>query len=208
VKILGIIPARGGSKRLPRKNIADLGGKPLLMWTLDTAIASEVFDELWVSSEDPEIGELAGKHWWKRPQELARDDTPTMDVLENILEHKKADIVVTLQVTSPFRTVDDIKNALELLKNTNADSVISVTDGPRDLAFHMRFANRLQGLPPIVVCNGAIYIITNSALERGLDWYNGFAYGYKMPKERSLDIDNGTDLEIARHLVASGLYKD
>jgi len=208
MKILGVIPARGGSKRLPRKNLANLGGKPLLKWTLDTAIESGIFTDLWVSTEDEEIGAIAGKYWWKRPKELARDDTPTMAVVTNILEHMKADIIFVLQATSPFTTPDDIKNSLELLLKSNADSVVSIVKGPTDLAFQIRFAKRLEALPGIVVPNGAIYILTSSAIERGLDWYNGFAYGYEMSKERSLDIDTEQDLIIARHLVANGLYKE
>jgi CMP-N,N'-diacetyllegionaminic acid synthase len=201
VKILGIIPARGGSKRVPRKNIADLGGKPLFKWVLDTAIASGVFTDLWVSSEDEEIGALAGEYWWKRDHSLAKDDTPTLPVILDVFEKVGADVVAVMQPTSPFLTVDDIKDSLALLHNSNADAITSVTDGARDLAFKMRFANRLEFLPDIVVENGAIYWITGKALSEGMDWYSGFLYGYKMPKERSLDIDNGTDLEIARHLV-------
>jgi CMP-N,N'-diacetyllegionaminic acid synthase len=201
VKILGVIPARGGSKRLPKKNIADLGGKPLFQRTLDTALASGIFTDLWVSTEDEEIGELAGKYWWKRPKFLAQDDTPTLPVIKDVFDSVCGDVIATLQPTSPFLTADDIKKSLDLLLNSNADAVTSVIDGPRDLAFRMRFANRLEFLPEIVVENGAIYWITGKALSEGQDWYSGFFYGYKMPKERSLDIDNGTDLELARHLL-------
>jgi N-acylneuraminate cytidylyltransferase len=204
VKILGIIPARGGSKRLPHKNLADLGGKPLLRWTLDAAIESKVFTDLWVSTEDEDIGKIAGEYWWKRPKELSKDDTPTMPVVLDVFDKVGADVVVTLQVTSPFRTAEDIKNSLALMLSSNGDSVVSVTDGPTDLAFQMRFASRLQELPNIVVPNGAIYILTRLAIEKGLGWYDGFAYGYMMPKERSLDIDNEQDLMIARHLVGNG----
>ncbi len=207
MKILGIIPSRGGSKRLPRKNLADLGGKPLLKWTLDTAIESGIFTDLWVSTEDPEIGALAGKYWWKRPSELARDDTATLPVIMNVFENSDADVVAVLQPTSPFRTVDDIKNSLDLLLRHNADSVTSVTEGAKDLAFRMRFANRLEFLPDIVVENGAIYWITAKALRDGHDWYSGFLYGYKMPKERSLDIDTPWDLELANMLIKNGMHK-
>lgn len=201
MKILGVIPARGGSKRLPRKNLADLGGKPLLRWVLDTAIESGVFTDLWVSSEDEEIGAIAGKHWWKRPPELAKDDTPTLPVVQNVFDNVGGDVIATLQPTSPFLTVDDIKASLDLLLNSNADSVTSVIEGPKDLAFQMRWAKRLELLPNIMVENGAIYWITAKALEQGNDWYSGNLYGYQMSKERSLDIDNGVDLELARHLV-------
>jgi len=207
MKILGIIPARGGSKRLPRKNLSDLGGKPLLKWTLDTAIESGIFTDLWVSSEDPEIGAVAGKYWWKRPSELARDDTATLPVILDVFEKVGADVVATLQPTSPFLNVDDIKNSLDLLISHNADAVTSVIEGAKDLAFRMRFANRLEFLPDIVVENGAIYWITGEALRNGHDWYSGFFYGYKMPKERSLDIDTVWDLELANMLIKNGMHK-
>jgi CMP-N,N'-diacetyllegionaminic acid synthase len=201
MKVLGVIPARGGSKRLPKKNLADLGGKPLVKWTLDAAIQSDVFDHLWVSTEDEEIGHIAGEYWWKRPPELAKDTTPTMPVILDVLARHNVDVIVTLQPTSPFRTADDIKNSLALLKDYEADSVISTTEAPKDLAFEVRWANRLEALPSIVVPNGAIYIITNAALQRGETWYSGRLYGFPMPKDRSIDIDTELDLELARHLL-------
>ena len=87
----------------------------------------------------------------------------------------------------------------------NGDSVISVTEAPSDLAFEVGFAQRLRTVPNIVVPNGAIYILTKDALDRGETWYSGISYAYSMPKERSLDIDNGIDLEIARILVSKGM---
>lgn len=201
MKVLGIIPARGGSKRLPRKNLADLGGKPLVKWTLDAAIQSGVFDHLWVSTEDEEIGNIVGEYWWKRPPELAKDTTPTMPVVLDVLARHNVDIIITLQPTSPFRTSDDIKNSLSMLIHNEAESVISTTEAPKDLAFAVRWANRLETLPNVVVPNGAIYIITNKAIERGETWYTGRLYGFPMPKDRSLDIDTELDLELARHLL-------
>jgi CMP-N,N'-diacetyllegionaminic acid synthase len=201
MKILGIIPARGGSKRLPRKNLSDLGGKPLVRHILDTAIESSIFDHLWVSSEDDEIGAVVGKYWWKRPEHLARDTSSTLSTVLDVLAGHKVDVICTMQPTSPFTLAEDIKNSLALLIGSNADSVISTTEAPSDLAFQIRWANRLESVPNIVVPNGAIYIATNDILQNGGDWYSGRLYGYPMPKERSLDIDNGQDLEMARHLL-------
>lgn len=202
MKILGIIPARGGSKRLPKKNLADLGGKPLVRHILDTAIESKVFDYLWVSSEDEEIGAVAAEYWWKRPSELAKDNSSTLECVLDVLSGHKVDIVVTMQCTSPFTTVDDIKNSLALLIRNNADSVISTTEAPSDLAFQVRWANRLESVPDIVVPNGALYIATNDILQSGGSWYSGRLYGYPMPKHRSLDIDDKTDLEMARYYLS------
>lgn len=201
MKVLGVIPARGGSKRLPRKNIVDLGGKPLLKWTLDAAIQSRVFDHLYVSTEDHEIGAVAGEYWWKRPPELAKDTSSSLSVLLDIVSRHNVDVTVLLQPTSPFRTADDIKNSLGLLVKNQADSVISTVEAQKDLAFQVRWANRLEALPSIVVPNGAIYILTTEALNRGETWYSGRVYAYPMPKDRSLDIDTEQDLELARHLL-------
>lgn len=202
MKVVGIIPARGGSKRLPKKNIADLGGKPLLRWTIDAAIESDIFDDIFVSTEDEEIGAVAGKYWWHRPPELAQDDSPSWPIVLDIAETIKADVFVLLQPTSPFRTATDILAAINMLTMSRGDSVISVTRGPGDLAFQVGHAKRLRSVPEIMVPNGAIYGITEDALVRGENWYSGVLYGYEMPKERSLDIDNGQDLEFARYLVS------
>lgn len=205
MKVLGIIPARGGSKRVPRKNIAELGGKPLLKWTLEAAQRSGIFDELWVSTEDREIGEVAGKHWFMRDPSLARDDTPSLPVVMEVFNDMPVDVVILLQPTSPFRTADDINAAFDLFKRQAAMSVISVTDGPSDLAFELGHGGRLRSVPKIVVPNGAIYILHRMVLEEKLSWYEGpQVYAYHMPKERSLDIDNGVDLELARYMVTNG----
>jgi CMP-N,N'-diacetyllegionaminic acid synthase len=209
MKVLGIVPARGGSKRFPRKNITDLGGKPLIAWTLETAIQSKVFDRLVVSSEDEEIGRIvnsiADDIWWKRDLKLARDDTPTMPVIMEVFDRYPAEIVVTLQPTSPFRTAEDIIKSVEMLERTRGDSVFSVTDAPADLAFEVGHAQRLRNIPNIVVPNGALFLITGDVLRKGESWFSGIAYGYSMPKDRSLDIDTEMDLEIARMIVSRGM---
>ena len=207
MKILGIIPARGGSKRLPRKNLADLGGKPLIQWSIDVAVKSKVFDEIFVSTEDEEIGKIAGEFWWKRDPSFAKDDTPSIKVIEEILDKVDCTISVLLQPTSPFRIVEDIQKSLELIQTTNADSVFSTKEGPKDLAYQVGWANRLRTIPNIVVPNGSLFLLTTDAFNRGEDWFTGNTYGYLMPKERSIDIDNEQDLAIARHLVDNGLYK-
>ncbi len=210
MKIVGIVPARGGSKRLPRKNTADLGGKPLLQWTLDAARESGIFDKVWVSSEDYEIGSIAHilwpNCWWRRSPKLALDDTPSRDVVAEIAEfYKEEDVIyVLLQPTSPFRSVIDIQKSLELLGN--GDSVISVCEASQDFVFELGFVKRLRNLPDIRVPNGALYLITSDALNRGESWYSGIVYGYEMPKQRSLDIDTEQDLILARYIAESKLY--
>src|SRR5882672_2741819 len=207
MKILGIIPARGGSKRLPRKNLADLGGKPLIQWSIDTAIESKVFDKLFVSTEDEEIGKIAGELWWKRDPLLAKDDTPSIKVVEEILDKVDCTVSVLLQPTSPFRSVEDIQKSLKLIQTTNADSVFSTKEGPKDLAYQMGWANRLRSVPDIVMPNGSLFLLTTDAFRRGEDWFTGNTYGYPMPKERSLDIDTPWDLELANMMIKNGMHK-
>jgi CMP-N,N'-diacetyllegionaminic acid synthase len=202
MKILGVIPARGGSKRLPRKNLLDLGGKSLVKRCLDTSIKSDVFDHLWVSTEDPEIGAVAGEYWWKRPPELAKDNSSSMSVLLDVFARHSVDITVLIQPTSPFLMPEDIRNAVSMLKEYQADSVISTVEASKDLAFQIRWASRLESIPNVVVPNGALYLLTSEALNRGETWYSGRVYGYQMPKDRSIDVDTQQDLEIARHLLS------
>jgi CMP-N,N'-diacetyllegionaminic acid synthase len=208
VKILGVIPARGGSQRIQRKNLADLGGKPLISWTLEAAKKASIFNQLVVSSDDDEILAVAGKFsgvtCWRRSPELAQNSTPTKPVVMELFHEYPADMVVILQPTSPFRSSIDIVNALALMENKKGDSVFSVSDAPADLSFEIGHANRLRQVPNIVTPNGAIYILSKSTLDNNLDWYDGIVYGYSMPKDRSLDIDTEQDLMIARHLVSKG----
>lgn len=209
MRVLGVIPARGGSKRCPGKNIADLGGRPLIQWTVEAARESGVIDHLVVSSEDEAILQVAdslGVAQVVRPATLARDDTPMLPVVRHSVEAvhpADPELVVLLQPTSPFRSAQDITWAVRLLGHKGGDSVVSVTDVPEDLVFQVRWSDRMEPAPrQFVVPNGAIYILRTEALMRGESWYSGLAYAYRMPKDRSLDIDTPLDLELAR-LMAS-----
>lgn len=210
MRVLGVIPARGGSKRCPGKNTADLGGKPLLQWTVEAARASGVIDHLLVSSEDEAILQVAdrlGVPRVVRPGDLAMDSAPMLPVVRHAVESvhpADPELVVLLQPTSPFRTAEDIRSSLDIINNGGGavDSVVSVTDVPEDLIFQVRWAGRLEpATKQFAVPNGAIYILRTEALMRGESWYSGLAYAYRMPKERSLDIDTPMDLELARLMV-------
>jgi CMP-N,N'-diacetyllegionaminic acid synthase len=205
MNILGLIPARGGSQRAPRKNIADLGGKPLIAWTIEAAKQSQIFTEIVVSTEDHEIATIAaayGAAVLARPDILARAETPMLPVVKHAAnEFPFCDVIVLLQPTSPFRSAEDIIKAATLLKDFDGDSVVSVTDVAEDVVFEIGHANRLREKTNFVTPNGAIYIITKEALIKGESWYSGLSYAYKMPKERSLDIDTSLDLEIARMML-------
>ena len=140
MKILGIIPARGGSKSIPRKNIKELGGKPLIAWTIEAAKASGVFERIILTTDDPEIAEV-GKKWgievpFLRPKELAEDKTPTLPVLQHAVSWLKEnegylpDAVMLLQPTAPLRQSTHIRAALDLLERYGAESVVSVVEIP------------------------------------------------------------------------------
>ncbi len=187
MKLLGLIPARGGSKRLSRKNIADLCGKSLLAWTIDAAMASFIIDLIVVSTDDMQIGmEAAALECFviNRPNDLAQDDTPMLPVVQHALGVFPAvDAVVLLQPTSPLRTAQDIQRAVKWLGHH--DSL---------------FSCRANGKP-----NGAIYITRTKILLRGGPIYSVNSRRYEMPDERSIDIDTQADLDMARKMVGDGV---
>lgn len=202
---LGLIPARSGSERLPGKNTIDLGGKPLIAWTIKAAQESAMFDRLVCSTDDHGIAAVAqscGCEVIERPKELSQADTASMPVVMHAYEKIHADRICLLQPTSPFRAPTDIAQCYGLLSKTDADAIVSVTDAPPDLVFDLGLGSRLRPKQNVVVCNGAIYLITAEHLLNRGDWYNGVTYAYIMPKERSLDIDTRADLERARACLA------
>ena len=208
MKCLGVIPARLGSQRLPRKNLIDLGGKPLIEWTINAAVESAAFDDLVVTTDSDEIAS-AVRHLPVRvvirPAKLAENSTPMLPVVKHAAAKSTADIVVLLQPTSPFRSAEDIVLAIELLERTGGDSVISVGAPEKDFCFERGHALRLRMARNIVVANGALYLITKEHLKVG-DWYNGLTYAYEMPPDRSIDIDTEMDLTIARAMVTNGPF--
>lgn len=204
MKFLGLIPARGGSVRVPRKNIADLAGRPLLAWTIQEAQHCKALDTLAVSTEDKEIAACAQRYGCdviERPYHLATDDSPMLPVVSHALKHANADVVVLLQPTSPFRRADDIYRAIGLFNEASADAVVSVTQPPDDMVFEIGHAGRMRAKGNTVVPNGAIYIISKDAVLRGHNWYSGITYAYTMPRDRSLDIDTPLDLKMARAIA-------
>ena len=169
--ILGIIPARWGSKRVPRKYIKCFRGKPLIYYTIDAACKSKYLDNVFVSTDGPKIAEIAIKYGAAvidRPSEFAQDHSPSVDVIIHALTREKADIVVLLQPTSPLRTSEDIDRAVELFLKNKPESLISVSKkGP----------------------NGAIYITTPENLKKYNSFYMPKMCCYIMSEKRSLDID-------------------
>jgi CMP-N,N'-diacetyllegionaminic acid synthase len=173
--------------------------------SIDAAQRSAAFDDLVVSTDDNEIAAIAAARNCKvvrRPPELSQSDTEMLPVVQHAFEQYRADIIVLLQPTSPFRTATDINSAIKLHTDKEGDSVISVTEAPKNNVFEIGHAARLHpARREVVVPNGAIYLITAEHLLNKGDWYSGIAYAYKMPKERSIDIDTKIDFEYARLLV-------
>jgi CMP-N,N'-diacetyllegionaminic acid synthase len=228
MRTLGIIPARGGSKGIPRKNIQPLLGKPLLWYTARTALLSSRLTRVVLSTEDEEIaavGRSCGLDVpFMRPPELARDDSPTLPVLQDVVTRlEKAgevyDAVMTLQVTNPLRRTSDIDGAIQLLDETGADSVISFTDvGARhpskmksidaggrviDPPFFLPAEGpRRQELTPIYRREGSIYLTRHDVLMRQNSLKGSDCRAWLVPEEWSCDVDSPFDLFLAAQMLA------
>lgn len=220
-KILAVIPARGGSKGVPRKNIKPLEGKPLIAWTIEEAKKSKYIDRLVLSSEDQEIIEVAKSYGCKvpfvRPAELAQDDTPGIDPVLHALEQLPGyDIVVLLQPTSPLRTVQDIDGGLDFFEKHQASSCVSVSEVSKSpywmyklddnlvlqrLLEKDQMITRRQDLPKVYVPNGALYAIKVDYLVNYKSFYTHGTLGFVMPRERSYDIDDEMDFIVCETLL-------
>ena len=225
MKILGIIPARGGSKGVPRKNIKNLGNIPLIGHTIMAALESNIY-KLVVSTEDDEIAEISLKLGanvpFKRPIQLAQDNSSSIDVAINALlqteeiYNEQYDAIMMLQPTTPFRNKNDINNSINILiNNSNIDSVISVVNVEGHHPARMKYINNnllidpefcekhenqnRQELVPMYIRNGAIYLTKrNILLQNSLKGHKSHAY--IMPLERSINIDNQNDFDYAKWL--------
>jgi N-acylneuraminate cytidylyltransferase len=221
LRVLAFVPARGGSKGLPRKNIIDLAGRPLIAWTLDAARQSRYIDRCVVSTDDSEIAKIARDHGgdvpFMRPAELAGDSAETFDALAHMLSLLPPfDVVVTLQPTSPLRTALDIDGTLETLVENDAPSCVSVTEPGKSPYWSYRIdeANHLdpllgpsysrmrrQELPNAYVLNGAVYATRTGWLLENRGSLGTDTVAYVMPAERSIDIDNAFDLDLAGFML-------
>lgn len=222
--ILAIIPARGGSKGLPRKNIINVAGKPLISWTIKASIESKYITKTIVSSDDDEILEISKKYGAetiKRPVELALDTSPSEVVIEHTLKKlDKApsfDLIVLLQPTSPLRNSDDIDMALENMFSKNATALISVyqidnkilktfienEEGYLEGALNNEYPfKRRQDLPKVYMPNGAIYIITKDEFDSTKTLITNKTAMYEMEKIKSIDVDNEGDvIAVERYLT-------
>lgn len=229
-RLLAIIPARGGSKRLPRKNVIQLGGRPMISYTIAAGLGSRHIDKLAVSTDDPETAQIAAA-WgapvpFLRPASLATDETSSFEVLRHAVEYFAAtgagrfDFVVMLQPTSPLRGSADIDGAVALLRDRKADAVISVCECEHSplwantLPDDRSMANflpdgvknrRSQDLPLHYRLNGAIYICRiERMLEEKTLFLRDNIYAYLMPREKSVDVDTMLDLKLCEALLSLG----
>jgi N-acylneuraminate cytidylyltransferase len=213
--VLAIIPARGGSKGLPRKNILEAGGLPLIAWTINAGLRSKYVTRVVLSSDDDEIMAVARQYGcdvpFKRPAELAADQTPSIAVILHALELlPHYDYVVLLQPTSPLRTARDIDASFEQMKQCNAQACVSLSlvgETPywmytlnescqlKALLEQAPGAYRRQDCPPVYSLNGAVYIANTSWLKRNQTFLSPETVGYVMPENRSIDIDTMDDFD-------------
>lgn len=227
--MIALIPARGGSKGLPRKNLLALAGKPLIQHSLESALAARSIDRVLVSTDDVEIAAVAAaisgvEVPFIRPAHLADDQASAIDVylhcVDWITEHEgeKLEEICVLLPTSPLRIPDDIDGAIDLYRSRKADVVLSVRDA-KPMAWYQQMddnnglsavvdvdpqvavANRQNlGHPPVVL-NGSIYVLNIPALRRSRSYFGDRSYGFLMPRSRSVDIDRAEDFELAEAIL-------
>jgi CMP-N,N'-diacetyllegionaminic acid synthase len=222
-RVLAIIPARGGSKGVPRKNVRLLADKPLIAWSIACAEQSIYIDRCIISTDDEEIADVSrawgGEVPFLRPPELAQDDTPGIaPVLHAIAEVTGYDYIVLLQPTSPLRSSADIDGCIEALLEKGAPSCVSVSltdksplwmytlDRAGEMIPIMEVEDRAkprQQLPPIYVLNGAVYVAERQWLEDRNGFLGNETVAYVMPQERSLDIDTIEDFMRAEYRIQS-----
>jgi CMP-N-acetylneuraminic acid synthetase len=230
LKTLALIPARGGSKGIPRKNIRSIAGKPLIAWSIQAALACSAIDSVVVTTEDPEIADIS-RQWgahvpFMRPAELAKDDSPSMDtVLHALQQLPKFDAVLLLQPTSPLRTSADIAGCLALANTQQARCIVAVSESAQSPYWmvqineqgqiHCPFSHpvvptrtmltRRQNLPTVYAINGALYFAQVDWLRVGQNFITQETLGYIMPPERSIDIDTPLDWKIAELLLSESI---
>jgi len=222
LSVLALIPARGGSKGLPGKNLRPLAGRPLIAWSIAAARACPAIDDVIVSTDDPAIAAAARAEGarvpFPRPAELATDGARSIDVVHHALRALPAlpDLVVLLQPTSPLRRAEDITAALTRCVESGADTCVSVTPSAKSPAWMYQLdaegrmrplldtpaASRRQDLPPVYVLNGAVYVARTPWLLAHDGFIAPDGVASVMPPERSIDIDTLLDFRLAELLAA------
>lgn len=218
MKILAIIPARGGSKGIPKKNLHEVAGKPLIAWSIEAALNSELLETVVVTSDNQEILEFS-KQYEKlitidRPENLAKDSSPTEPVIRHVLDELNAvenyQYLILLQPTSPLRTNNDIDDAIRTIKNSEATSLISVIQPDhhplksfvKDEKGYLKglvnnqfpFMPR-QELPETYQPNGAIYIVEVKEFLKNNKLFTDRTIAYTMSSSKSIDVDSLEDVK-------------
>lgn len=225
-KILMLIPARGGSKRLPRKNVLPLAGKPLICWTIEAALEAKLNARIMVTSDDEEILDIARQYEaegiivYRRPSELASDTASTVDVVIDAINEEKnnghnPDSVILLQPTSPLRTPEDIMNTLSVFKEGGCrDTAVSICEVDHPVSWTGTLNNNSefewlvhrsqlrQEYKKGYRLNGAVYAFSADITSSNKTIYTAIVKASVMPKERSLDIDELLDFKICEMLLS------
>lgn len=226
-----VIPARGGSKRLPRKNVLPLAGKPLICWTIEAALETGLSARIMVTSDDEEILSIARRYndkgiiAHKRPAELATDHATTAEAIQEALDADKkaghsAKTLILLQPTSPLRSAEDIRSAVQKYENSGSDdTVVSVCEVDHPAAWigtvgESGYLNgldltgkRSQDYQKEYRLNGAVYVTSVKTLRETGHLFTKNLNAYVMPRERSMDIDEAVDFRICEHLIKSMIIK-
>jgi N-acylneuraminate cytidylyltransferase len=223
-RVIAVIPARGGSKSIPGKNVRPLGGKPLLAWSIDVAKQVSEIDRILVSTDDTEIGAVGRRHGaevYPRPEHLATDEALVIDALKDLIETLKAEgeipeWIVLLEATCPLRTADDVRQCLTLVTQGGYDSVATFKDA--ELNPHRAWKLN-EGVPEVFIpgaipwlprqklpkayqLNGAVYVFRAAMLENeSKSLLLGKLGAVLMPRERSQDIDDSLDFKIVEALL-------
>ena len=220
--IVAVIPARGGSKGIPGKNIVDFCGSPLISWSIRQALNSELISSVWVSSDSDEILECSenfGANSILRPKEISGDfatsESAWIHSLEQIEQKEKVDIVVGLQATSPLRSKSDIDLSLQTYINNNLDSLFSVVEiedffmwsfdkdinKPRSINYDFKNRKRRQDLSTKYLENGSIYAFNPKMLLETKNRIHGEMGFYIMEKYKMFQIDSFADLELCQRIM-------
>lgn len=228
MKVLGLIPARGGSKGIPHKNIRHLCGKPLLAYTAEAALGAGRLSRLILSTDDEQIAEV-GRHCgldspFIRPAELAEDDTPMLSVVQHAIRWMENrgecfDAVCLLQPTNPLRRPEDVDACIELLETSDAHAVVTVLPVPSEYNPHwvyfqredgtlrlstgeMNPISRRQALPPAFHREGSVYVTRRSVVIDQNSLYGERVIGYPLQPNRSVNIDTPEDWKRAEALLS------
>jgi CMP-N,N'-diacetyllegionaminic acid synthase len=226
---LAIVPARGGSKGVPGKNLRLIGGKPLIAWTILAALESAVVGRVVVSTDDSDIADVA-LEWgaevpFLRPDALATDEATTMQVVHHALQvlAPPMGLMVVLQPTSPLRSASDIDAGVALCLDSGATSCVAVAEATKSPWWMYSLdplgrlaplldpeggGSRRQDLPAVYVVNGALYVGGTQWAATTDSFISTETVGYVMPPERSLDIDTELDLVLAEALIARGTHEN